>query len=75
VKLDARPSHDPVDLTAKHASDEALESLCNNATEEIARIDAALERVENGQFERFVNCEDETVKLRPYTSSCQFCAS
>ncbi|SFR55991.1 TraR/DksA family transcriptional regulator [Litoreibacter janthinus] len=77
-ELDAHNSKDWEELAVERETDEVLESLGNNAADEIIRIDAALRRIDGGQFGFCVKCDDqisaERLELLPYTPFCKDCA-
>jgi RNA polymerase-binding transcription factor DksA len=79
AELDAHNSKDWEELAVERETDEVLESLGNNAAAEITRIDAALRRIEDGQFGFCVKCDDqisaERLELLPYTPFCRSCAT
>jgi len=79
AELDAHNSKDWEELAVERETDEVLESLGNNAAAEITRIDAALRRMEDGQFGFCVKCDDqisaERLELLPYTPFCRSCAT
>ncbi|TDT75073.1 TraR/DksA family transcriptional regulator [Litoreibacter halocynthiae] len=78
-ELDAHNSKDWEELAVERETDEVLEGLGNNAAAEIIRIDAALKRIEEGQFGFCVKCDDqisaERLELLPYTPFCRNCAT
>ena len=59
--------------------DEVLEGLEESALLEIARINAALVRIEKGTFGRCTICEnpigEERLETLPHTAQCVSCAS
>ena len=79
AELDTHNSKDWEELALERETDEVLESLGNNAAAEITRIDAALTRIENGQFGFCVKCDNqispERLELLPYTPFCRVCAA
>ncbi|WP_281858066.1 TraR/DksA family transcriptional regulator [Litoreibacter halocynthiae] len=79
AELDAHNSKDWEELAVERETDEVLEGLGNNAAAEIIRIDAALKRIEEGQFGFCVKCDDqisaERLELLPYTPFCRNCAT
>lgn len=78
AELDSHDSKDWDDLATEREADEALESLGQSAQAEIARIDAALKRVEEGEYGYCVKCgaEIEAGRLAalPETPFCKSCA-
>ncbi|TCR76655.1 TraR/DksA C4-type zinc finger protein [Rhizobium sp. BK376] len=59
-------------------NDEVLRRMQAEAAEQIAAIDAALERLDNGAYGRCAKCHEEIGKDRlaavPYTAFCISCA-
>jgi RNA polymerase-binding transcription factor DksA len=79
AELDTHNSKDWEELAVERETDEVLQSLGNDAAKEITRIDAALKRIEDGQFGFCVKCNDqispERLALLPYTPFCRDCAN
>ena len=79
AELDTHNSKDWEELAVERETDEVLEGLGNNAAAEITRIDAALKRIEGGQFGYCVKCDDQISEKRldllPYTPFCRKCAT
>ena len=64
---------------AKQLEDnEVVDALGNEAREEIAKITAALQRIDNGDFGNCVECglpiEEGRIKAYPYADECIECA-
>ncbi|EPX80913.1 TraR/DksA family transcriptional regulator [Litoreibacter arenae] len=78
AELDTHNSKDWEELATERETDEVLEGLGNSAAAEITRIDAALKRIEAGEFGYCVTCGDEISEARlelvPYTPFCRKCA-
>jgi DnaK suppressor protein len=58
---------------------EVLDALANEATEELAKVNAALQRVQNGTYGICTACgtsiDSRRLAVRPYSSKCISCAS
>jgi len=76
--LDDTPPKDWEDRSAERQGDEVLESLGHMELAEVKRIDAALHRIEEGEYGVCQKCgEDisaERLKLLPDTPFCKRCA-
>lgn len=76
--LDEAPPKDWEDRSAERQGDEVLESLGHMELAEVKRIDAALQRIEDGDYGVCRKCgEDistERLKLLPDTPFCKRCA-
>lgn len=76
--LDSHQSRDWEELATEREGDEVLERMGSSGKEEIARIQAALTRMDEGEFGYCVSCGDEISEERldvvPYTPFCHTCA-
>lgn len=76
--LDETPSKDWEDRSSERQGDEVLESLGMSELAELKRIDAALERIENGTYGECQKCgaqiSDARLELLPDTPFCKDCA-
>lgn len=76
--LDSHQSKDWEELATERETDEVLERMGSSGQVEIAKIQAALTRVEEGEFGYCVRCGDEISEERldvvPYTPFCRKCA-
>lgn len=76
--LDSHQSRDWEELATEREGDEVLESMGTSGKAEIARIKAALARMEEDEFGYCVTCGDEIPEERldlvPYTPFCRSCA-
>lgn len=76
--LDSHQSKDWEELATERESDEVLEGMGSSGKAEIAKIQAALQRMEDGEFGYCVSCGDEIGEERldvvPYTPFCRKCA-
>ncbi len=77
-ELDSHKSQDWEELAVEREEDEVLEGLGTSGQEEIAKIKAALGRIEDGEFGYCVKCGDEVPEARleivPFTPFCPKCA-
>ncbi len=77
-ELDSHQSKDWEDLATEREEDEVLNSMGVSGQEEIARIKAALGRMDAGEFGYCVSCGAEIAKERldllPFTPFCASCA-
>lgn len=77
-ELDSEHSSDWEELTIEHEVDEVLEGVGNSAQQEIRQIEAALERLESGEYGTCTICGDPIQEVRlnilPYTPFCRDCA-
>jgi RNA polymerase-binding transcription factor DksA len=75
AELDSHDSKDWEDLATEREADEVLEDLGQAAQAEIARIDAALRRIEVGEYGYCVTCgeriAEERLDLVPATPFCK----
>lgn len=76
--LDAPMPKDWEDRSSERQGDEVLEALGHVELAELKRIDAALERVENGTYGTCLKCEeaisDARLKAVPDAALCKNCA-
>jgi len=58
---------------------EVLDALANEATDELAKVNAALQRIQNGTYGICTACgtaiDSRRLAVRPYSSKCISCAS
>lgn len=77
--LDAQVPKDWEDAAVEREGDEVLEGLGQTGQEEIARIQAALQRIRDGEYGYCVKCGAEISEARlevlPETPLCMSCAS
>jgi RNA polymerase-binding transcription factor DksA len=78
-ELDSHQSKDWEELAVEREGDEVLESLGVSGKAEIARIRAALARMDAGEYGFCVTCgeaiAEERLDLLPWTPFCSRCAS
>jgi RNA polymerase-binding transcription factor DksA len=78
-ELDSHQSRDWSELATERESDEVLERLGTSGQQEIARIKAALARMDEGTYGICVRCEEpipqERLRLLPFTPLCASCAA
>lgn len=71
-------SADWSEQATERENDEVLESLGNAADEELAMINAALQRIDNGSYFYCSDCGDTIptarLELLPFSSLCVSCA-
>ncbi len=71
-------SHDWEEQASERENDEVLESLGNASERELAMINFALQRIEQGEYFTCSVCGDEIpparLELLPYTTLCVDCA-
>lgn len=76
--LDSHQSRDWEELATEREGDEVLERMGSSGKVEIARIQAALQRMDEGEFGYCVECGDEIAPERldvvPHTPFCRSCA-
>jgi len=76
--LDSHQSKDWEELATEREGDEVLEQMGSSGKVEITKIQAALDRVEEGEFGYCVSCGDEISSARldvvPHTPFCRACA-
>lgn len=77
-ELEAEHSSDLEELATEHEDDEVLEGVGNSAQQEVRQIEAALERLDSGEYGICTNCGDpiqeERLNILPYTTFCRECA-
>lgn len=75
--LDDPKDQDFADGAIEHEQDEVLESQGNAGLAELAKIDAALKRIEIGNYGTCVICEEPISKERldavPHAAKCRNC--
>jgi RNA polymerase-binding transcription factor DksA len=78
AELDSHNSQDWEDLATERAADEALEDLGNAGQLEMRQIEAALQRIEHGDYGFCTKCGAEIsaarLDLLPQTPFCKTCA-
>ncbi len=78
AELDSHQSRDWEELATEREGDEVLEHEARLAREELARIQAACKRIEEGEYGYCVKCGDEIelgrLDLVPDTPFCRKCA-
>jgi len=78
-ELAAHGSPDWEDNAIEHEEDETLEALGNAAKKEIMMLDAALKRIDAGEYGLCVACgndiSEERLDLLPATPFCRNCAT
>lgn len=76
--LDSHQSKDWEELATEREADEVLEGMGASGKAEIAKIQAALNRMDEGEFGYCVSCGDEISEERldvvPHTPFCRSCA-
>lgn len=76
--LDSHQSKDWEELATEREGDEVLERMGSSGKAEVAKIQAALTRMDEGEFGYCVDCGDEIAEERldvvPYTPFCRRCA-
>lgn len=79
AELDSHDARDWEELATERTADEALESLGLSAESEVARIDAALRRLAEGDYGFCVRCgaaiAPARLALLPETPLCAVCAT
>ncbi|MCV2873238.1 TraR/DksA family transcriptional regulator [Defluviimonas sp. WL0050] len=78
AELDSHEAKDWEEMATEREADEVLEDLGQSAQAEIRMIEAALARVEEGEYGYCVKCGDqiseERLDLLPATPFCRNCA-
>ena len=78
-KLDDEPPKDWEDRASERQGDEVLEALGQHDLDELARIDAALKRIDDGTYGACVRCgtdiSPERLAVLPATPLCKTCAA
>ncbi len=76
--LDSHQSKDWEELATEREGDEVLEQMGSSGKVEIGKIQAALARMDEGEFGYCVSCGDEIAAERldvvPHTPFCRACA-
>lgn len=78
-ELESHNSRDWEELALEREEDEVLESMGTSGQAEIAKINAALKRMDEGEYGFCVQCgkeiSDERLDVVPYTPFCRSCAA
>lgn len=78
-ELESHNSKDWEELAVERETDEVLEGMGVSGQEEIKAINAALKRIEEGEYGFCVTCGDEVSQERldvlPFTPFCKNCAA
>lgn len=78
-ELDSHQAKDWEELAVEREEDEVLERMGATGQAEIAKINAALARMDEGEFGFCVSCGDEISEERldvlPHTPFCRTCAA
>jgi RNA polymerase-binding transcription factor DksA len=78
AELDSHESKDWEEMATEREGDEVLEDLGQSAQQELRMIDAALGRLEEGEYGYCVQCgsriAEERLDLIPATPFCRDCA-
>ncbi|MDT8855361.1 TraR/DksA C4-type zinc finger protein [Paracoccaceae bacterium Fryx2] len=78
-ELESHGSKDWEDLATEREADEVLEGMGLSGQQEIRAIEAALARIEGGEYGFCVTCGaaigDERLDVLPYTPFCRNCAA
>ncbi|MFD1913388.1 TraR/DksA family transcriptional regulator [Halodurantibacterium flavum] len=78
-ELDSHDSRDWPELATEREPDEVLEQMGSAGLREMRMIEAALQRIEAGDYGRCQRCgaaiAEERLDLLPFTPFCQRCAS
>lgn len=79
AELDSHHSADWEDLATEREGDEVLEGIGVSGQQELRRIEAALQRIDSGDYGFCVKCGAEIGEARldalPYTPFCRRCAT
>ena len=79
AELDSHHAADWEELATEREGDEVLEGIGISGQQELRRIGAALQRIENGDYGYCVKCGAEIGETRldalPYTPFCRNCAT
>ncbi len=77
-ELDSHISADWEEMATEREGDEVLETMGLSAQQEMRMIEAALERLDEGNYGTCVTCgeaiSDKRLDVLPYTPFCQRCA-
>ena len=78
-ELDSHDAKDWEDLATERESDEVLESMGVSGQQEIRQIEAALDRIADGEYGFCVKCgaeiSQERLDVLPQTPFCRNCAA
>ncbi len=78
-ELEGRDTKDWDDMATEREEDEVLERMGTSGQEEIRKIEAALARIEAGEYGFCARCGEEIsaerLDLVPYTPFCKDCAA
>lgn len=78
AELESHDSRDWEELAVEREGDEVLEGMGLSAQQEIRAIEAALSRLDAGEYGYCTKCgaliEDERLDVLPYTPFCRSCA-
>ncbi|MHA6266566.1 TraR/DksA C4-type zinc finger protein [uncultured Aliiroseovarius sp.] len=78
-ELDSHQSKDWEELAVEREEDEVLEGLGTSGQDEIIKINAALARIEEGEFGFCATCgteiSSERLDVLPHTPFCRDCAA
>lgn len=78
-ELESHADPDWEDMAVERETDEVLEGMGLSAQTEITRIDAALKRIDAGDYGTCVKCgetiSEERLDLVPFTPFCRNCAA
>jgi RNA polymerase-binding transcription factor DksA len=78
AELDSHDSKDWEEMATERESDEVLEGMGEAGLREMRMIEAALNRVDEGEYGDCVKCgepiSEERLDLLPYTPFCATCA-
>lgn len=79
AELESHDAKDWEDLATEREADEVLENMGVSGQHEIRQIEAALERLANGEYGFCAKCgeaiSEERLDVLPYTPFCRNCAS
>lgn len=78
TELDSHNDPDWEEMAVEREDDQVLESMGLSGQQEIRMIEAALERIESGDYGTCMSCGDriaeERLDLLPFTPFCKSCA-
>lgn len=78
AELDSHTAKDWEEMATERESDEVLEGMGEAGLREMRMIEAALKRIEDGEYGDCVKCaepiSEERLDLLPYTPFCAICA-
>lgn len=79
AELDSHNAQDWEELATEREGDEVLEGMGVSGQQEIRMIEAALARIEDGEYGACAKCGtdigEERLNVLPYTPFCRACAS